>query len=528
MDRVRRPHCELLAVLFLTTQLIMVDILSADEKVVVKQGSEIVLAFTHHAYRSKKEIDLASIAKANSLEVIQTSPHGLVVMGAPELRRLGVHSSEKAFMMDRAPLDEICAQVRKVHPDVICEPNYQYSAAIEPNDPQYSSSWGLDKINAPRAWDITRGSRRVKVAVLDTGVDYRHSDLVGNIAVNTKEVLGNGRDEEHNGYPDDYYGWDFIDNDAEPLDLNGHGTRVAGVVGAMGNNNIGMTGVNWVVGLIPIRVLNEHAEGYLSDVAQGIEYALDREAVILNLSLTGPERSEIFEEALQEARRQNVLVVVAAGNYGSNNDLVPSYPASYTVSNLISVAATDNTDLLWSLSNYGKSSVTVAAPGVSIESTLPDNSYGSASGTSLASPYVAGTAALLKSRTPSLDAAAIKKRLIGTVDSVSGLEFFVSSKGRLNAARAVSMVMTLRLTGKQRRTVKIEGRLFGSTDNVGLAGIGVVLRCEGKASGRTTTGENGQILFAKVRRRPTAQVCYAQADSLSLKSRNLRISKSAD
>lgn len=274
-------------------------------------------------------------------------------------------------------------------PDVaFAEPNFYYRATATPNDPRFGQEWGLNNtgqtvagisgtsdadIDAPEAWGASTGSRDVVVAVIDTGVDYLHPDLAANIWTNPGESGGgrdkNGVDDDGNGFVDDWRGWDFVQSDNKPRDLLGHGTHVAGIIGAVGDNGYGATGVNWHVSLMPVRVLDADGVGTTADVADAITYAAEAGADVINLSLEGPNYSLTVGRAIDAA--PNVLIAAAAGNAGSNNDISPSYPCSYPSQTIVCVAATDQFDRLAGYSNYGVLSVDLAAPGTSVVSTLP-------------------------------------------------------------------------------------------------------------------------------------------------------------
>jgi len=271
-------------------------------------------------------------------------------------------------------------------PDVaFAEPNYYVRSSAVPNDPRYGQLWGLNNtgqnvmgftgtndadIDAPEAWETTTGSSDVVVAVIDTGVAYDHPDLSGNMWTNAAEMGGAaGTDDDSNGFADDARGWDWIDNDNTPRDFFGHGTHVAGTIGASGNDAYGAVGVNWDVSLMPLRVLDSDGVGTTSDVAAAITYAANNGADIVNLSLGGPDFSFAVQNAIAAAT--NVLVVAAAGNESSNNDLTGSYPCNYALANIVCVAATDSKDILAGYSNYGAVNVDLAAPGSRVLSTVP-------------------------------------------------------------------------------------------------------------------------------------------------------------
>ncbi len=273
-------------------------------------------------------------------------------------------------------------------PDVeYAEPNYIIKKTVIPKDTGFTNLWGLNNtgqtggaidadIDAPEAWNITTGSSNVVLAVIDSGVTYNHPDLAGNIWTNNDEVTGNGIDDDGNGYVDDIYGWDFIDSDGYPVDLNSHGTHVAGTIAAMGNNGVGTAGVMWSAKIMAIRFLGVSGWGNTANAAEAIMYAADNGARIINASWGEYDYSNTLYNAIDYARTKDVLFVAAAGNENNDNDIHPFYPASYDLPNIISVAATDHNDNLASFSNYGKNSVDLGAPGVDIYSSIPVFTYG--------------------------------------------------------------------------------------------------------------------------------------------------------
>jgi subtilisin family serine protease len=266
------------------------------------------------------------------------------------------------------------------------EPNYIVHALATPNDPFFSQLWGLHNtgqivngtegtadadIDAPEAWDITTGDSSVVIAVIDSGVAWDHPELVGNIWTNTGEIPGNGIDDDGNGYQDDIRGWDFLDNDNDPMDYHGHGTHVAGTIAGVGHNNGGITGVMWTARIMPLRFLDAAGFGNTADAIAAIDYAVENGARVMNNSWGGYESSQSLREAIERSNSANTVFVAAAGNDGLNNDSTPTYPASFPLGNIISVAATDQDDNLASFSNYGPASVDVGAPGVNTFSTVP-------------------------------------------------------------------------------------------------------------------------------------------------------------
>lgn len=271
-------------------------------------------------------------------------------------------------------------------PDVeYAEPNYIVRISATPNDSNFDNLWGLHNtgqsggtpdadIDAPEAWDLTTGSADVVIAVVDTGVAYAHPDLGANIWTNAGETnCSDSIDNDGNGYTDDCYGWDFLDNDNDPTDYNGHGTHVAGTIAAVGNNSAGITGVMWRAKILPLRFLGVKGTGSTSDAISAILYANANGAHVINNSWGGSGYSSSLKAAIDAS---SAVVVCAAGNNSRDTDAAPFYPASYTSENIISVAATDRNDGLASFSNYGAASVDVGAPGVSIYSSIPQYSYG--------------------------------------------------------------------------------------------------------------------------------------------------------
>lgn len=336
-------------------------------------------------------------------------------------------------------------------------PDYEVQLERTPNDPSYGSLYGLTKISAPLAWDTTTGSSSMIVAVIDTGVDYNHPDLAANMWRNPREIPGNGIDDDGNGFADDIYGWDFANNDNNPMDDNGHGTHVAGTIGAVGNNGIGIAGVNWNVKIMALKFLSANGSGALSNAVLALNYAVANGAKVSNNSYGGGGYFAAMDTAIANARAAGHIFVAAAGNETNNNDARPSYPASYNQNNVISVAATDSADRLASFSNYGATSVDLAAPGVGILSTTPNNTYSSFSGTSMASPHVAGAVALVWSANPTLTYSQVISRILTSVDPISGLVGKVATGGRLNVARALGTSAPGDVTGPSIASLTFNG-----------------------------------------------------------------------
>jgi subtilisin family serine protease len=274
------------------------------------------------------------------------------------------------------------------------------------------NNWGLDMINAPEAWANGHTGQGVIVAVIDTGVDTSHPELSNNIWTNTREIAGNGIDDDGNGYVDDVNGWNFNGNNNNIADDNGHGTHVSGIVAGK-NDGVGVTGVAYNSLIMPVKVLNESGEGAYSAIANGIRYAADNGARVINLSLGGDFSSQTLQSALEYATSKGAIVVMAAGNEGKSQ---PSYPARYANNYGIAVGAVNSQGNLTDFSNRSGSSelAYVTAPGQSIYSSLPNNGYGSYSGTSMATPYVAGVVALMLSANPNLTVAQVREIITST------------------------------------------------------------------------------------------------------------------
>ena len=315
------------------------------------------------------------------------------------------------------------------------EPNITYQAFDVMSDKKFKKQWGLNNtgFNAGGLWPfgkkgvdisaleslkITKGDQEVKIAVIDTGVDYNHIDLKENIMINELELNGTpGVDDDGNGYVDDIYGYDFANNDADPMDGHGHGTHCAGVIGAS-HNDEGIAGVMAKVKILPIKFLKDNGGGTLEAAIMSIDYAIKRGVQIMSNSWGGGGYSQALFDAIKSAQDNGIVFVAAAGNESNNNDLKPSYPATYQLDNVISVGALDAKWNKAFFSIWGRKTVNVFAPGVNIYSTVQDNKYKSMSGTSMACPHVAGVAGLLIANEPNLNYSEIKARLMNTaIDS---------------------------------------------------------------------------------------------------------------
>ncbi len=381
---------------------------------------------------SDREIDAINVSHGTS--VLSVNP-------IARFMRLRIHGKGRS-------VQQLVKRYRGIKKVEYAEPNYIVHASLVPNDLDFLQLWGLDNtgqtggtpeadISAPEAWDIQTGDSAVVVAVIDSGVDYNHQDLAANMWTNPGEIPGNGIDDDANGYIDDVRGWDFVSDDNDPFDDNSHGTHVAGTIAAVGNNEIGVVGVNWRARIMPLKFLDAYGNGTIADAVGAIQYATLMGARLTNNSWGGAGYSQALRDAITAADAAGTLFIAAAGNSGTNNDVSPFYPAGYDVPNIIAVAATDHNDNLAGFSNYGPSSVHLGAPGVSIFSTTPNDTYGYKNGTSMATPHVSGGAALLMAELPALTHLEIKERMLNAVDPVASLKGMVLTGGRLNANDAL-------------------------------------------------------------------------------------------
>jgi subtilisin family serine protease len=384
------------------------------------------------------------------------------------------------IQIPNAAIDSVAAMVREFQATfgtdkslALAEADSLVFADAMPSDPSFGSLWGLHNtgqssgledadIDAPEAWSLSTGSRDVIVGVIDSGIDHFHPDLSANMWTNPGEIPGNGIDDDGNGYKDDLRGWDFYGDDDDPMDENGHGTHCAGTIGAVGDNGTGVAGVNWEVSLVGLRFLSAGGSGSTSDAVEAVNYARKLGLSLTSNSWGGGSYNATLEQAIRSAGEAGQLFVAAAGNDATDNDLTPHYPSSYALDNVIAVASTTRADALSSFSCFGRTTVDLAAPGTDILSTIPGAAYGTKSGTSMATPHVAGAAALLYSISPGRGHVDIKEVLLQTADPLPVLNGLCVSGGRLNVSRAAAYVAGPRVTLDTVARVELTGNQDGN------------------------------------------------------------------
>lgn len=337
-----------------------------------------------------------------------------------------------------------------VKPQASYSVNSLINSTVEPSsytpaDPKFGDLWGLSNtgsrsgsvagadIDALKAWEITKGDKRVRIAVIDTGIDYRHPDLKDQMWTNTAELNGTpGVDDDGNGYVDDIHGYDFANNDGDPIDGHSHGTHCAGTIGAS-HNDLGVAGIMADVEFVAIKFLADNGSGSTEAAIKSIDYATKMNVDLMSNSWGGGGRSQALHDAIQRAADKGIVFTAAAGNSSTNNDQRPHYPSNYEVKNVISVAATTAGDGLASFSCYGRRTVHIAAPGHNILSTTKDGGYASYSGTSMATPHVSGAIGLLIAKEGRIDVEQLRERLMATSEPISALRGKTINSGRLNA-----------------------------------------------------------------------------------------------
>ena len=387
------------------------------------QGDKLIVVFD----RGVSDADQAQAIKDAGAQAVGELPliNGAVVdVGSPSERTSALGELKLADGVRYAEPD---GKLRALSP--------QSNPLAVPSDPMFGQLWGMTKISAPAAWDKYSGGA-VTVAVTDTGIDASHPDLDGNLWVNPQETPGNGVDDDKNGIVDDVNGANFSDGSTSgnPRDGRGHGTHVSGTIAAEAGNGVGVVGVNPNAKILAAKFLSDSGSGSTSDAIRAIDYSRSKGAKIMNASWGGGAQSQALEDAIA---RSGMLFVAAAGNDGSDNESDPHFPSSYELDNVLSVAASTPSDYLASFSNYGNCSVDLAAPGTDIVSSIPGGGFDSYDGTSMATPHVAGAAALIAARNPGLSPVEIKARLMDSVDKIPGMTGRTMTGGRLNVSKAL-------------------------------------------------------------------------------------------
>jgi subtilisin family serine protease len=370
--------------------------------------------------------------------------------GADDARALNAAAGLYVIHSTNASVNALLNILKSHGAVTLVEPDFIVKSIATPNDPSFSQQWDLlntatpgADIGATLAWSISTGSTANVIGVVDTGIDYTHPDLAANIWSAPAQFTVN-LSWGSITCPAGSHGYNAVTRTCNPADDNEHGTHVTGTIGAAGNNALGVAGINWTARIMALKFLDSTGSGAVSDAIDAIEFGLQTKNIfgsaanlrVLSNSWGGSGFSQALLNEINRANTADVLFVVAAGNSGTNDDTTPTYPASYTAANIVTVAATTNTDALASFSSFGKTTVHLGAPGTNILSTLPGSAYGFLSGTSMATPHVAGAAMLVLSKC-SLNTAALKNTLLANVDAISSLQNITASGGRLNVNKAL-------------------------------------------------------------------------------------------
>lgn len=375
-------------------------------------------------------------------------------VGASLIETLGDANWQRVRLPNGLAVTAAITSYRTLDDVEFVQPNFYYHLLATPNDPQFTSTgmYGLTKISAPAAWDLSTGSSSVVVADIDTGMLYTHQDLAPNAWVNTGEIAGNGVDDDGNGFADDVNGWDFFYNDSNPIDdAGGHGTHTAGTIGAAGNNLLNVVGVNWNVKIMPIKIYSPNGTDSTSSMLVNA-YAYVRMMKLRGVNIRATNNSygncgeacgydQATKDGIDAMGNAGIVNVFAAGNDNNNNDTNPgiSFPSVYTSPSIIAVASSTNTDAKSSFSSYGLVSVDLAAPGSGVLSTYNTSNTATAtlSGTSMATPHTTGAVALLAAFNPNLSVPSLKATILNTVDPLTAWTTLVRTGGRLNVDRAL-------------------------------------------------------------------------------------------
>ena len=462
-------------------------------------------------------------------------------VGSEVLEDLGDLGWQRVRLPDGVSIEKAIARYKDFQGVEYAQPNFYYHLLLTPNDPLFTSPgmYGLTAIHAPQAWDLSTGSSSVVVADIDTGMRYTHQDLAANAWINPGEIPGNGIDDDGNGFVDDVHGWDFFYNDSDPIDdAGGHGTHTAGTIGAVGNNMIGVVGVNWTVKIMNIKIYSPAGTDSTSAMlVNAYNYVRMMKNRGVNIRVTNNSYGDCGEacgydqatkDALDAMGDAGVLNVFAAGNSGVNNDISPahSYPSVYTSPSILAVAASTSTDARAGFSCWGPISVDLAAPGSGVLSTYntSDTATATLSGTSMATPHAAGAAALLSAFNPSLSVASLKATLMNTVDVLPAWSGLVKSGGRLNVDRALrNQTVCTFATPTNSITVPTKGGVF--TVNV-TAGTNCDYFVKStvkwiRVLSTDTLSGNGQFTF-----RVTANPTITRSGNITIGGQNYTITQS--
>ena len=434
------------------------------------------------------------------LHVLKEFPsQARIVKSFPQIGWVTVESKDEETFVELKSLLQRNKSTQK------SEENLTWHQIAFPNDKKYSRQKNeISRTEIESAWNVTTGSAGTLIAVIDSGIDAKHPDIKNRLWQNPGE-FSNGIDDDQNGLVDDIYGWDFVNSDNNPEDGSDHGTHVAGIIGAEGNNLTGITGVNWDCRIIALRTLDDRGSGSTDKAVEAILYAVSKGARVINASWGGYAHSQALQDALQYATDHGILVVAAAGNNQLNTDQEPFYPASYPVNGVLAVGSSESQGRMSSFSNYGRFSVDVIAPGSNIYSTTKGGGYDRKNGTSMAAPFVSGIAGLILSLDPSLTTHHLKNAVMNATTPHSLFQGRASTGGEVNVRAAVQQINSSFQIWPQRASIRVNDQIllsaYAANSNVTwsvsdprLAQVDASGKLLGLAPGTVlVTGTSGQI-----------------------------------